>query len=250
MTVGVLLWVLRVALLALWVWAVVDCLVERRRYRWLMLVAAAPLTLFGTAVLYGINFAVLPRIGIRPLDATWERRRRLLELRREAKENDLPATWLELAKLHFEAQEWQQCLEALRRPVDVHPDDADGSWMAGVSLLRLGRPEPALAYLAFVAEDSANGRGGYAWLRMGEALEALGRVEEALPWFRRAEERQRLVEAGVREAKALDRLQRRAEGILVLARVIERSESMSRTPEEDGWLDEAKELLERWQVPT
>lgn len=172
---------------AAWVWAVVDATKRNRSYRWIFATAIAPFTLWTTAVFYLTNFLLMPRLGMIPVTETFKSRMRIQSLSSEVSGPLAKGRALEeLATIHFRMGQWKECLDTLKRALDIDPEYLRGHYEAGVCLLRLGKPPEAATHLEYVLGEDPSFEYGEAQLRYAECLAATGRNEEAdakLAWL-------------------------------------------------------------------
>lgn len=245
MVMPFLLLAMNAALFAVWVYAVVDCAREQRSYIWLAAAAAAPLTFFATAFLYLANFKLLPALGKRPIDDVIRRARQLREVTERTMDRGLCADFLELSTILFEENKWSECLAAVKRVLEFEDDNQQAHYQAGVSLLRLGKPEQAAVHLSFVCEERPEFADGEAAARLAETYLLLGHDADAETILRAVLKKQPHPEASVQLARMLTARKDRDEAVQVLRRLAEHAAKNSEWYRRRyrRWLKEAKDAL-------
>jgi tetratricopeptide (TPR) repeat protein len=207
--------VLLLALAGAWIAALVDAL--RRHRPWIWVVTVLLLGPLG-ALFYLLNFRIAGNGRRGWVEHRFGGRAQLRRLAREAADKDLPVLWRDLGDHHLRFDEFPQAVTALKRALELAPEDLRSQFLAGVALLHAGKPELALAHLEYVEDHDPR----YAWgdllVKKARAQAAAGNEDAAFDTLAR-----------------LDREFNRPEGVVCFARMLVRR----------GQHDKAREALRR-----
>ncbi len=188
------------ALLAFWIYCLVDALREDRSWIWIALLAFIPVL---SAFAYFLNFKAFgaPSRGL--LDGWYGDSARLRELQKQARELDVPGVNREIADIYFRRGDYNEALATLKRVLDQDGEDLRSQYQAGVCMTVLGKPEAAIPHLEFVLDQDARYGFGDAHLAMANAFLAVGENERAFDLYTHVVENFNVPEAVVRYARML-----------------------------------------------
>ncbi len=131
----------------------------------------------------------------------------------------------QLSSIHMERSEYDDAYPLIVEMLKRHPADPQGLANLAVSEIALGRPERAIAHLdeALALEDPPRFK---IYLHQGVARSKLRRLDEAIAWYRKAEE----LDPGhalllFNMAVTLDRLERYKEALACYARYLKAAQA-------------------------
>ena len=132
-----------------------------------------------------------------------------------------------LSSIYMEQSAYAEAYPLIMELLRLNPDDPQGLANLGISEIALGRPEQAIAYLneALALEDPPRFK---IYFHQGVARSKLHRMEEAITWYRKAEN----LDPGhthllFNMAVTFDRLERYNEALNCYARFLKAGESSS-----------------------
>lgn len=189
-----------IVVLGLWVYCLVDALRHQRSWFWVLFVL---LTVPWGVPVYFWNFKLGSREPEGRLDKAVGTSLRLKELERKAETLDVPSVHLEIAEIHVENGDYQKALKALKRVLDLHPEDLRAQYLAGGCFVALQRPGEATAHLEYVLEEDPRYAYGEARQALANAYLQLKDEERAFREFGTVVEQWHLPESVVRHAMML-----------------------------------------------
>lgn len=187
-------------ILAVWVYCIVDALRNHRPWAWVIALVALPVL---SAPFYLLNFKLFGSAEGGRLDVMLGDSRRLRELKEEARVRDVAGVHREIADIYFRRGNYDMALEALKRVLDLDPEDLRSQYQAGASMVATGRAAEAIPHLEYVVEEEPRYGYGEARLVLANAYMALRDQDRAFEEYSRLVESHNLPEAVVKHARLL-----------------------------------------------
>ena len=231
-------------LIALQIWAIVDCLRLRSRSMWVLAVL-----LFGPfgALAYVVSELLRGRwFGDRPAAAPVVRDPRIQEIEALLALNPAPALLVELGDLHARQGDDRAAAEAYGRSLETDPDSLYARYHLGRALMAQGRHVEAVREFEQVHAQDPKHDYGAAAEALADALLAAGRDGDALKRYAELAEASARARPKFQLGMLLDRAGRREEALGVMRDIVGQEEAIPAylRAGEMPWVERARRFLD------